>query len=160
MAHRKGWVVREHSPAEILEVIEARAGVESAAAYLAADRLGAAALEALDALVLAMEGPELSRVRVNELNDRFHEMIVAGSGNALLIQFSRRTRINYWNFNRPVVFTPADDVVVNGQHREMLEALRERDSDGAARIAREHVALTARIIASALGMEHHLRIAD
>lgn len=36
---QRGWGVRGHAPAEILEVIAARAGVESEAAYVAAHRL-------------------------------------------------------------------------------------------------------------------------
>lgn len=45
------------------------------------------------------------------------------AGNRLLLQFSRRAQISCWNFNRPVVFTPAVGEVVNCQHRRLVEAL-------------------------------------
>lgn len=152
VVQRKGWTVRDHEPAEIMELIEARASVEAAAAYLAARHLTADQLSGLQDLAARMEDPSLPRAKVNDLNNEFHDQITAGSGNALLVQFSRRTQINYWNFNQPVVFTQADDAQVNAQHRELLGALHRGDSEAAERVARLHVNLTARIIGSALGL--------
>lgn len=149
---RKGWIVRDHAPEEILEIIEARAGIEAHAAFLAAGRLGGAELARLGELTEVMESPQTSRPKMNELNNQFHEIITDGAGNALITQFYRRTKVNYWNFNQPVVFTPADDETVNTQHRELIAALAAKDAETAARIAREHVSHTAHIITMALGL--------
>lgn len=153
VVQHRGWVVRDHAPSEILEIIEARASVESAAAYLAAKRIDEATLAELEDLATEMEAPGLSRIKINELNNRFHELVTNASGNSQLIQFARRTRINYWNFNQPVTFTPDDDHIVNTQHRELLEALRTGDGDTALRITRAHIEMTATIIATALGLD-------
>jgi DNA-binding GntR family transcriptional regulator len=153
VVQRNGWSVRDHEPAELMLIIEARASVESSAAYLAASRLTEDELADLEDLLDRMEDSAISRHHLNELNNQFHATVTAGAGNPLLVQFSRRTQINYWNFNRPVVFTPADDSLDNRQHRELVDALRRRDAEAAQRIAREHVESTARIIASALGLD-------
>lgn len=152
---RKGWIVKDHSPDEILELIEARACLEAEAAYLAAGRHEAETLERLTDLASQMESPELARSKNNELNNQFHELIMEASGNAYIARFARRTRISYWNFNRPVVFTPSDDEVVNTQHRQLIEAIGSGDGDLAAKVAREHVGHTASIIAAALEVERH-----
>ncbi|MFE3450304.1 GntR family transcriptional regulator [Nonomuraea sp. NPDC059194] len=133
---RKGWIVRDHAPEEILEIIEARAGIEAEAAFLAATRLGGDRLARLDELMTLMEDARISRLRLNELNNEFHEIITEEAGNALIAQFHRRTKIAYWNLSQPVVFTPADDEIVNKQHRELVAALRAGDGEGAARVAR------------------------
>ncbi|GAA3545006.1 GntR family transcriptional regulator [Nonomuraea rosea] len=149
---RKGWIVRDHAPEEILEIVEARAGVEAHAAYLAAERLDGQRLARLEELIEQMEVPGIVRPKLNELNNEFHEIITDGSGNSLITQFYRRTKVNYWNFNQPVVFTPADDEIVNTQHRELVAAIAAKDAETAARVARAHVNNTTRIIVSALGL--------
>ena len=63
---RRGWIVRDHAPEEMLEIIEARAGIEAHAAYLAAGRLKQDDFARLDELIELMEEPGTSRIRLNE----------------------------------------------------------------------------------------------
>lgn len=149
---RKGWIVRDHAPEEMLEIIEARAGIEAHAAFLAAGRMGEDRLARLEELIEQMESPQISRPKLNELNNEFHDVITEGAENFLITQFYRRTKVNYWNFNQPVVFTPADDEIVNTQHRQLVAAIRAGDAETAAAVARQHVDNTSRIIRTALGM--------
>lgn len=149
----KGWLVRDHAPEEILQIIEARAAIEGSSAHLAAQRITAEELVELEELEERMEKPSASRTEINELNNQFHAIITDIAGNFLLSQFHRRTKINYWNFNTPVVFTPADDELVIKGHRELIAALRAKDSDLSERIAREHVGHTARILSTAFGID-------
>lgn len=148
----RGWVVRDHDPAEVLEYFEARAAVESAAACLAAQRIDPDSLAALHSLVEQMEDPELSRREINALNSTFHTTITAASGNSVLTGFARNTAINYWTFATPVVFTEADDQRVNAEHRALVSALESGDSARASQVAHDHVAATTAIIARALGI--------
>lgn len=150
---RKGWVVKDHAPHEILQMLEARACLEAEAAYLATKRIEKKDLLALEDLAGRMEEPGRSRLEINKLNDQFHEMITDIAGNAPMAQFAKRTQISYWNFNRPVVFTAQDDALVNEQHRTIIAALRSGDGEHAARVARNHVNATAAIIAAALEVE-------
>ncbi|WP_328469293.1 GntR family transcriptional regulator [Actinoplanes sp. NBC_00393] len=153
VVQRKGWVVRDHTPTEILEMIEARSGVEAHAAYLAAQRITAPQLARMEELIETMEDDSISRLKLNELNNVFHDIITEASTNTVVAQLHRRTKINYWNLNQPVVFTPADDEIVNTQHRQLVTALRDGDGETAARVARQHVENTARIIRAALGIK-------
>ncbi|BAL88666.1 putative GntR-family transcriptional regulator [Actinoplanes missouriensis 431] len=152
VVQRRGWVVRDHTAAEILEIMEARAGVEAHAAFLAAQRISEPALTRLEELIETTEDDSISRLQRNELNSVFHDVITEAATNTVVEQLHRRTRINYWNLNQPVVFTPADDEIVNTQHRRLVASLRAGDGETAARVAREHVENTARIIRVTAGL--------
>jgi DNA-binding GntR family transcriptional regulator len=152
VVQRKGWVVRDHTPAEILEVMEARAGVEAHAAFLAAGRITGPQLTRLEELIVTMEDRSVSRLRLNELDTAFHDVITESAGNTVVTQLHRRTRIHHWNLNQPVVLTPADDDIVNTQHRRLVAALHAGDGEAASQVARRHVDDTARIIRDSLGL--------
>jgi DNA-binding FadR family transcriptional regulator len=88
-----GVLVRDELSAELTEVLDARAGLEAAAARLAAARLaaGRAGPEALDGLRDALA----ARATANAARDRagyvaadvaFHRGVVEASGNALLLR--------------------------------------------------------------------------
>ncbi|MFT4136433.1 GntR family transcriptional regulator [Microbacterium sp.] len=151
VVRRKGWTVRDHHPAEVLEFLEARGELEAVTARLAATRIDKATLKELEDLVEQMARTE-DRQDVNTLNSRFHALIADASGNSLLARFTHGTDINYWSFSRPVLFSDADGAQVDADHRALLAALTAGDADEAERIARVHVARTARIVARSLGL--------
>lgn len=153
VAQKKGWLVRDHNPNEVLEYLEARATLESVTARLAAARIDEEKLRQLRSVKTEMEGEGLNRREINSLNNRFHILITEAGGNAVLTAFTKSTHINYWTFSTPIVFTSEDDQRVNDDHGRLLDALERRDGDQAAMIARAHVEDTARIIARSLGLE-------
>jgi DNA-binding GntR family transcriptional regulator len=138
--NRGRWVVHEHSADEIRAIYEVRAALEGFAAFLAAGRVTAIELSALAALypqgdeVLVL-GPD---VQV-ELNERFHDGVIAAAGNARLAQLSRESRQYYFN-HRIARLYDADETrrSIEG-HRRILAALAEGDGPGAEARAREHV---------------------
>lgn len=148
----RGWVVKDHDPAEVLEYFEARAAVESAAAGLAAKRIDKAVLADLRIMAKQMEEPSLHRREVNRINTKFHNAITAAAGNTVLTGFARSTDINYWTFATPVIFTDADDQRVNSEHHQLIDALEAGDSALASQIAQAHVMATSEIIARSLGI--------
>ena len=150
----RGWLVRDHAPEEILEYLEARAEVEAVSARLAAARITAEQLAALEALIAQMEG-EPNRRLFNEINGEFHDLVTEAGGNRVLAGFARSSKINYWTFSTPVLFTPDQDAVVDREHRELVAALRDGDAATAESIARAHVQHTAQIIAGSLGLQRH-----
>lgn len=152
VAQQKGWVVRDHAPDEIVELLEARVELESSAARLAAGRITPETLDQLMDLIERMEHTE-SRVEVNQLNDEFHSLITQAARNHVLTDAARSTMINYWNFNAPIVFTEADIRRVNDEHRALHRALATGDAEGACVIARSHVQKTADIITRALRLD-------
>lgn len=139
---RGGWIVRERTAREIVELLEARLALESHSARLAAGRTSVVTLDALTALADQMETPGLPRREFNILNERFHGLIVDSTGNSVLRNLHGQTKFNYWDISTPVVFTPEIDLQVHEQHRELIAALREGESDRAATIATNHVRLT------------------
>ena len=151
VVQRKGWIVRDHAPHEIIELLEARAEFESAAARLAARRITEDSLAQLLHLIERMEHTSsAARIEVNQLNDEFHSLITASAQNHVISDAARSTMINYWNFNSPVVFTEEDIRRVNDEHRALYAALAGGDGDAAGAIARTHVHGTADIITHAL----------
>ena len=152
VVQQKGWVVRDHAPHEIVELLEARVEFEASAARLAATRITADTLATLLGLMEQMEHTD-SRAEVNQLNDQFHLLITQSSHNHVLTDAARGTMINYWNFNAPIVFTEADIRLVNDEHRALHAALAAGDGEAAAAIARTHVQRTADIITRALRLD-------
>jgi len=147
----RGWLVRDHAPEEILEYLEARAELEAAAARLAAARITEAQVARLNELIVQMEG-EPNRRLFNEINGEFHDLVTEAGGNRVLANFARSSKINYWTFATPVRFTPEQDAIVDAEHRALVAALQAGDGATAEQVARRHVAHTADIIATSLGL--------
>ncbi|GLI26767.1 GntR family transcriptional regulator [Agromyces rhizosphaerae] len=147
----RGWVVRDHTPQEVLRIIEAREIIETEAAALAAARITEEELVELERLAEQMESSGADRPALNVLNREFHTKITHASGNFLLDEFSRRTNISYWNFSIGAMQPPSDDQVVNGQHREIIAALRAGDADAARERVREHLERTLEIMRELVG---------
>ncbi len=152
VVQQKGWVVRDHAPHEIVELLEARVELESSAARLAAGRITPETLDQLLELMDQMEHTE-ARAEVNRLNDEFHSLITRAARNHVLTDAARSTMINYWNFNAPIVFTERDIRAVNDEHRALHAALASGDGESAGLIARTHVQRTADIITRALRLD-------
>ncbi|MFT4258185.1 GntR family transcriptional regulator [Microbacterium sp.] len=148
----RGWAVRDHTPDEVLRIIEARVVMESEAAALAASRITDAQLDELDRLALDMEVKGLERSSLNTLNRHFHTTVTAAAGNFMLDDFARRTNISYWNFNLGVIQPPGDDEIVNRQHRAIIDALRAHDPEAARLAVREHVGRTYEIMSGMVSM--------
>jgi len=145
----RGWLVRDHAPDEILRIVEARAAVEGAAARLAAARIAGDDIDRLVHIADAIDQPETTRPRLNELNKAFHGIITAASGNFLLVQFAQRTNISYWAFSMTTLLSAQDSAAANAQHRRIIAALAEGDGAMAELLVREHVARTHRVLTDA-----------
>jgi DNA-binding GntR family transcriptional regulator len=138
--NRGGWVVHEHSPDEIRSIYEVRAALEGYAAFLAAGRVEASELGELEALypdgdaALAL-GPD-DQV---ELNERFHDGVIAAAGNARLAQLSRASRQYYFNHRIARRYGAEETRESIEGHRRILAALAQGDGPAAEARAREHV---------------------
>jgi DNA-binding GntR family transcriptional regulator len=137
---RRGWVVHEHSAEEIRSIYEVRAALEGYAAFLAAGRATADELSALDALyppgdaALAL-GPDAQV----ELNERFHDGVIAAAANSRLAQLSRASRQYYFNHRIARLYDLDETRRSIEGHRQILEALARGDGPAAEAHAREHV---------------------
>lgn len=150
----RGWVVREYKPAEVRSRLECRLAVEGYAARLASARRTDAHLAALRGLMASMTAAAVERYAFNEMNDRFHRIIVEAADNPTLLSLHAQTKMNYWDLSFPVVFSSDDDLIVGGQHQSLYAALESGDGDAAERIAREHVRHTLDIVVAELSIRY------
>jgi DNA-binding GntR family transcriptional regulator len=147
-----GWIVREHSPAEIQARLECRLITEGYAARLAAARRSEAHLQGLSALAGAMEKPGISGSEFNQINDDFHRIIFEAAQNPTLTHLHSQTKMNYWGLGVPVIFGPEVKRKINEHHRTLIDALTRGDGDQAEAISRAHIQLKIEIILKSLGM--------
>ena len=137
---RGGWVVHEHSRDEIRSIYEVRAALDGYAAFLAADRATAGELAALEALYPAGEAAlALGPDEQVELNERFHDGVIAAAGNPRLLQLSRSSRQYYFNHRIARRYDAEETRESIEGHRRILAALAQRDGRTAESRAREHV---------------------
>ncbi|MBQ1023858.1 GntR family transcriptional regulator [Micromonospora sp. C95] len=146
--HAEGWVeMRPHSGAfvrsrtqqELADLFEMRLLLESQAAALAAERRSAAQLDELarilDAQAAATGAPDLASA-----NEQFHYAVAACSHNGILAdairRLGRRARFYF------LTVAPKRRTESLREHRQLADAIRRRDVDAAATIARDHIANT------------------
>lgn len=142
----RGWAVRDHSPAEIIALLEARTVFETGAAYMAAKRITSEQLDELRELAARMEDESNDLATRNALNRRFHDVITQGAHNAILADVAQRTAFSYWSFGAAAVHPPADKDVVNAQHQEIIDALASGDQERARLVVQEHLRRTIAIV--------------
>jgi|tagenome__1003787_1003787.scaffolds.fasta_scaffold20964494_3 DNA-binding GntR family transcriptional regulator len=137
---RGGWIVHEHSREEIRSIYEVRAALDGYAAFLAADRATESALDALEALYPAGDAAlALDPDTQVELNERFHDGVIAAAGNPRLLQLSRAGRQYYFNHRIARQYDAGETRESIEGHRLILAALAQRDGRAAESRAREHV---------------------
>ncbi|MCK8784450.1 GntR family transcriptional regulator [Roseomonas sp. NAR14] len=147
-ARNYGTFVASIDNDEVMEVFELRAMLEGHAARKAAERIEPGELAELERLAASMEaidGPEEATMdaRIEEfarLNAQFHTVIARAARSrqleALLgrvfqvpLIFLKRFRLHEWN----------NVARSNRHHREIIEALRERNADWAALAMSAHI---------------------
>jgi DNA-binding GntR family transcriptional regulator len=137
---RRGWVVHEHSAQEIRSIYEVRAALEGYAAFLAAGRATADELRALDELYPAGDGAiALGPDKQVELNERFHDGVIAAAANTRLAQLCRASRQYYFNHRIARLYHLEETRRSIDGHRRILAAIARRDGPAAEAHAREHV---------------------
>lgn len=139
--HRRGWIVREHTGAEIDEVYDVRTPLEGYAARLAAERASDAEIAEIAELnaELTLELAKHDRTSYVRLHDRFHAAIYAAAHTPLLAEVIRVHR--HHQFNRRVAHLYSDDQLLKSieGHALMVKALVARDGETIERITREHL---------------------
>jgi DNA-binding GntR family transcriptional regulator len=138
---RRGAVVAELGPQQLVERFEVMSELESVCARLAARRMTPAEQEALlaahAACKEAMHAQDPDDYYVK--NEAFHEAIYAGSHNQFLIEQARSLYRRLRPYRR--LQLRVRDRVSNSyaEHDAMVRAIVEGDGELAARLTREHV---------------------
>lgn len=139
---RRGTVVAEMGPAQLAELGRIRAALEGVAAALAAERMDAAGLARLAAILARMRsGTEAAdHDALDEANEEFHALIHRATGNLFLIRSLGSLRA-YDNLgrHRAIGSQPRDLPKALREHRAIVAALRRRDPALAEARMRGHI---------------------
>jgi DNA-binding GntR family transcriptional regulator len=125
--------VRQISLAEAADIYDVRAGLDAAAGRLLAERISDAQLQMLRDLTSAMHRVEQNDIdRFHELNLRFHDTIVAMTGNAVLIDQYRKLCKLLVLFRRRNLMAPMAIPRFAEEHGAIIDFIAQRDGAGSA----------------------------
>lgn len=135
----RGLVVRERTPEEILDIYEVRIALETVAAQMAAERATALDKVRLERLcVLAEEADPTDGVALAARNRDFHQGIVRASHNESLIDVLHRLDMHLLRYPATTLTYPGRWEEALVEHRNLVEAIANRDVETAASLARHH----------------------
>lgn len=139
---RRGTVVAEVGPAQLGELGRIRAALEGVACALAAERMLAAEIAAIAAILPRMKaGTEAADTEsLDEANEEFHGIIHRATGNLFLMRSLASLRAyDHLGRHRAVGSTPRDMPKALAEHRGIVAALKRRDPALAEARMRHHV---------------------
>jgi len=139
-APKQGFFGKQPNPGEIFDLYEMRFAIEVAAVRLAAARASAKALDEIEQF-LAVSARGTAQLGVDQLvkfDEGFHERIVALAGNRQLLDclLNINDRIRYFRW---IDMEGEKRRNTQDEHRQVLQALRARDGERAAKIMESHV---------------------
>jgi DNA-binding GntR family transcriptional regulator len=147
----RGSRVRVFDEEELVEVYPVRAALEELAARLAAEKLDGdvAALELeLEAMKEAVRREDTHALVDHDV--AFHRLIVEAAGNSVLEQCWKSLGVES-RITISLYGTYMDPTEAAERHGKMIDAIRERNPAAAAREARKHVEVSAKL------MREHLK---
>ncbi|WP_433062697.1 FadR/GntR family transcriptional regulator [Dactylosporangium sp. CS-033363] len=127
-----GVLVRDEVAAALTPVLDVRAGLEAAAARLAARQATPDAIRALDAALAARAAAHEARDRAGYVaaDAEFHRGVVVASGNPLLLRlYDAVAGAIQQSIEDTAVFP--EDPSVRDAHAAIARAIRDGDADGA-----------------------------
>lgn len=124
----------------IAEILDFRAAIEPAIAARAARYATPADLLALEDL-LARMGEPLSAEKLMELNSDFHEALARATHNRLFVELAELVTASMQDFQPTQQQMPPEQLskLLVEDHSQFVERIRERDPEGAARVAEKHI---------------------
>lgn len=138
---RKGVIVKPVSLHEVMQIVEARLGIEPYAVRLAAKRAQAHHIERMESIMQRAQDAMAERdiEELMGLDREFHGAIAAAAANAVLSDILR----NLHDRSLRLWFISLNDskhlLGVQSEHAEILEAVRNRDEDAAANCMTAHI---------------------
>jgi len=142
MIPRKGAYVAGISLHDITDVFEVRAALESLAAGLAAERITEKELEDLERRLVEIAEVSNDSSDLNVVVERdtnFHDAIYKASRNKTLIQIVSRLQDQIQRFRSVSLAQPGRTKMAVHEHRQIVDAIANRDVELAQTLAREHI---------------------
>jgi DNA-binding GntR family transcriptional regulator len=139
--HKRGFVVKSVTKAEIEETFGIRAVLESYAAYLATERLTDTLMRRLEKTVQAYR-EALAKNDVEKMmtaNGQFHETIYKASGSEKLYTLINNFRDYISRFRKTLLVTKDFAKISLDDHVQMLDAMKEGDKEKVEELVRKHI---------------------
>lgn len=149
--HRHGTYVAELTPEDLRDIYNFRCLLETHAVRLGAEAASTGDLDELqhliDGLHDAAAGPDFERIV--DLDLRFHLAICQFAHSKRLLEtwLGMETMLRAFLLLKYALYD--DSALIAGSHQGIVDALRQRDGEGAARALADHITVTAeRVLAS------------
>lgn len=137
---KRGWAVREYTPAEIEQNFEVRIALEGFAAGLAAVRGSAEEIALIEAVQHERDSAAAPTAEFRATsNRRFHDAIIAAAHNGRLADAIFRAGQFYFNQRIAGLTTEREFKVNQADHGRILKALKERNQSAAEEAMRAHL---------------------
>jgi DNA-binding GntR family transcriptional regulator len=151
MTPNRGATVRTITATDIAEIYSVRGLLESHAAALAAERVSDRELHRLDEAHHRIErlGDHASPQEQAEADLHLHGLIADAAGSHLLRTILGQVHAFTATYRSRYPYPPDQLRRANAQHKAIIDALRDRDPEGADRRMREHVGAS-----RALALQH------
>ncbi|WP_029353345.1 GntR family transcriptional regulator [Bosea sp. 117] len=146
---RRGILVVRRTKAEIIEMIEAWAALESMAARIATRRASDEAIAELRAYFKEFDLSRIERDRCDEYssaNIAFHQALIRLSGSSMLASMTENLFLHVRAIRHRTIFEMDRAQRSAADHREIIMALEARDADRAERLVRDHTLRLARYV--------------
>jgi DNA-binding FadR family transcriptional regulator len=132
------------------ETCDQRLAVELGVAVLACERAQPDALDALDAVVEALERQLEDFTAYRQSDIRLHVGLAETAGSARLVRAMTEVQGAMTDLISYIAHPPEVLASSNGQHRRLLAAVRERDAMRATRVMTDHLQGTEHVLAGLL----------
>jgi len=141
MIPRKGAYVADISLKDVADVFEVRAALESLAAGLAAERITEEEIEELERVLVQQQNlADSDRLEdIIKIDTDFHDVLYRASRNERLVQIVSHLREQIQRFRTASLSQPGRMRIALEEHKELVEAIAERNVEKAQSLAREHI---------------------
>ncbi len=141
MLPRRGTYVANLSLKDINEVFEIRAALDGLAAGLAAERITEEELEQMERLLVEIADhiEQRDNQKIVETDEAFHDILYRASRNERLVGIIYNLREQFTRFRSVSINYPGRLQNTLEEHRQVEEAIAQRNVEGAQHKAREHI---------------------
>jgi DNA-binding GntR family transcriptional regulator len=141
MLPRRGTYVANLSLKDINEVFEIRSALDGLAAGLAAERITEEELEQMERLLVEIADhiEKRNNMKIVEADEAFHDILYRASRNERLVGIIYNLREQFARFRSVSINYPGRLQNTLEEHRQVVEAIAQRNPELAQQKAREHI---------------------
>lgn len=155
MIPRKGAYVAGVSSKDVADVFEIRSALEGLAAGLAAERITEDELEQMERVLFCRSNEgDIDLEEVVKSDTDFHALVYSASRNERLIQILANLREQIQRFRATSLAVPGRNKLALEEHRAIVEALRNHDSEEAQTLAIAHIVTAENVMFDALSIKN------